>query len=99
MILLQTGGGSRLPSVGHHQEVTLARVVNLPGLDQGAQGLVHQLQEVLGSGDLPEVCPDAQQDVLHVGQGVRPLEGGQDRADSLGEGGAGALGGSRVWTG
>ena len=51
-VLLAPDLGAGSLSLRHHQEVALARVVNLPGLDQGPQGLVDQVDEVLGDGDL-----------------------------------------------
>ena len=66
-VLLGPGLGAGPRRLRHHQEVALARVVNLAGLDQRSQRLVDQVDEVLGDGDLRVVGVEPGHDVFHVG--------------------------------
>ena len=64
--LLFPGGDPLLTLVRNDKEVSLAGVVNPARLDKPTEGLVHQLEEILGCRNVPEICLDALQDVLHV---------------------------------
>ena len=82
--LFLPSGSPLLSLVGNDEEVAFAGVVHPPCLDQPAQGLVHQLEEVLGGGDLSEISLDALQDVLHVRCLLSSLQACQDCTDGVG---------------
>ena len=77
--------------IRHGEEISLASVVDLPGLDQSSQCLVDQTNEVLGDGDLAVVCVEPRHDVLHVSLGVGQLQSGQNHAERVLQRGTGTL--------
>ena len=77
--------------IRHGEEISLASVVDLPGLNQCSQCLVDQTNEVLGDGNLAVVCVEPHHDVLHVGLGVGQLQSGQNHAERVLQRGTGTL--------
>ena len=51
----------------HHKKISFSCVVHPAGLDQGPQALVHQVDKVLGSGDVVKICLELGDDCIHVG--------------------------------
>ena len=90
-VLLGPGLVAAPLSLRHHQEVALARVVNLASLDQGSQRLVDQVDKVLGHGDLRVVGVEPGHDILHVSHCPGHLQPREHHTDRVLERRAGAL--------
>ena len=69
--------------VGHHQHVARACVVDLPLLDEAAQGPVHGGRGVSSEAEAGELRGQPLDDVGHVGRGPRLSELQQNATDGI----------------